>query len=98
MTMPHPQAPVLVDAGNPLLSRTDCQLDTGSIETPDHTLGVITVRTPSTTLTVFLPAQDVKQWQEALGQLAGQLDSGGLVKASPQDLSLLAQLARKGRS
>lgn len=95
--MPHPQAPVLVDTGNTLLSRTDFQLSTGSIEAPGGTLGVLTIRTPSTTLTLFLPGKDVKEWAGMLDDLAAQLDGTGLVKATPQDLSLLAQLAKRGR-
>lgn len=94
--MPHPQAPVLVDPGNPLLGKSSCRLETGAIEAPGETLGVITVRTPTTTLTVFLSPADVRNWAGLLDGLARQLSGSGLVQASPQDLGLLTALSRKG--
>lgn len=99
MTMPHPQAKLLVDAGNTLLGRLPSTLDTGSIETPDGVLGVLTIRTPTTTLTLFLDAGELTDWKEVLGGLAEQLGGSGpgLARATPQDLSLLTQLARNGR-
>lgn len=95
MTMPHPQAPQLVDAGNSLLSKAPFTMSTGSIETPDGRLGVLTIRTPSVTLTLFGQAQDFRNHAELLSDLAGKLEGNGLVQATPLDLSLLAQLSRK---
>lgn len=96
MTMPHPQAQVLVDPGNKLLNQVPAQLDTGTIDTPDGVFGVLTVRTPSATLTVFLTPADVKNWSEVISGLSDQL-AGGIVRASPLDLSLLTQLSKRGK-
>jgi hypothetical protein len=95
MTMPHPGARQLVDTGNQLLSKAPVTLDTGSVETPEAILGVVTFRTASVTLTAFLTAAELKEWSGLLDGLADQLSGTGLVKASPQDLSLLTALARK---
>jgi hypothetical protein len=46
-------------------------------------------------LTAFLTAAELKEWSGLLDGLADQLSGTGLVKASPQDLSLLTALARK---
>lgn len=97
MTMPHPQAPQLIDGGNALLNRTPFTMSTGSIETPDGRLGVLTIRTPSTTLTLFGQAEDFRNHATLLSDLAGKLEGNGLVQATPLDLSLLAQLAKRGK-
>lgn len=95
--MPHPAAGMLTDAGNPLLDRAAVRLETGSLETPDGTLGIITIRTPTTTLTVFLPAEDIRSWTGVLAELGDQVNGTSLIRPAPQDVSLLASLARKGR-
>lgn len=95
MTMPHPGARVLVDAGNRLLGKVPATLDTGSIEAQDGTYGIVTVRTASATLTVFLTAAELREWAQVLEAAASQLAGCALAQATPQDLSLLAQLARK---
>lgn len=98
MTTPHPKATILVDPGNTLLSKSSFTMDTGSIETlHDGTLGVITLRTPSATLTLFLTAEELREWAQMLTSVADQVGGNGLAKATPQDLSLLTQLARRGR-
>lgn len=86
--MSQPQRP-FIDPANELLMQVPARLDTGSVATPDgRKLGVLTIRTGSTTLTVFLGAEDLRTWAQLLTDVAGQL-SGKLVPASPLDVSLL---------
>lgn len=91
MTTPN----VLVDQGNPLLAHVPAQLDTGTVELPgEGKVGVMTIRTGSTTLTIMLAAEDLKNWAGVLSGLADQLGGAGLVKATPVDVSTLNQLMR----
>lgn len=92
MTTPtNPNA--LVDPGNALLAHVPARLDTGSVDLPgEGKYGVMTIRTGSTTLTVMLGAEDLRQWGGILTGLADQL-TGGLVQASPFDISALDQMS-----
>lgn len=90
MTTP-PQVP-LIDAGNSLIAQVPAQLYTGSVTTPAGKIGVLTIRTSSTTLTVFLEADDLRNWVQLLTSLADQL-TGGLVHASVIDVAVLDQSA-----
>lgn len=88
MTTPGQPQP-LVDMGNPLLAHVPAQLDTGTVDLPgEGKFGVMTIRTGSTTLTVMLAAVDLKNWAGVLAGLAEDL-GGGLVKASPLDMTAL---------
>jgi hypothetical protein len=84
-----PQVP-FVDMGNTLLTQVQSQLDTGSVTTPAGKIGLITIRTASTTLTVFLGADDLRQWSELLAALANELTSG-LMQATIADVAAVAQ-------
>jgi len=85
--MTTPQRP-LVDEGNPLLSQGPAQLDTGTVNTPDGKLGLLTIRTGSTTLTVILPPANVREWANVLNNFAASM--GGLVTASAADVAAVA--------
>ena len=87
-----------IDSGNPLLQPTQSRIDTGSVTMPDGTkLGVLTLRTPDTTLSLFLVAEDFRQWSEILAAAADALEGKAkLAVATPGDAALLSQ-ALKGR-
>lgn len=82
MSQPPPGAPVnLLDTGNPLLAQGPARLDTGTVWQPGGggQVGVITVRTPSSTQTVFLSPGDVKTWAKIIAALAESMSSSGLI-------------------
>jgi len=80
----------LVDQGNGLLAQIPAQLHTGVLHTPNGKAGVLTFRTSSTTLTIFLAAKDLREWSGLLSGLADQM-TGGLVPASAVDVAVLNQ-------
>jgi hypothetical protein len=89
-----PQRP-LIDPGNPMLERFPAQMDTGTVDIQGAgTFGVMTIRSANTTLTVMLGADDLREWSKILGGLADQL-GGGLVKASPFDVSALDSIQKR---
>jgi hypothetical protein len=70
-----PRPPQFVDPANPLLSQVTARLDAGTVSTPDGSrVYVLTIRTASTTLTVFLSADDLHAWAGILTSLTA---SGG---------------------
>lgn len=95
MTQPQQGSP-LVDTGNPLISQVPARMDTGTIDAPGvGLLAVLTFRTASTTMTVMLTADDLKNWAELLTGLAGQMNGGGhIVQATPVDIAALARADR----
>lgn len=93
MTSPVPQ---FIDAGNELLAQVPARLDTGTIDVPGAgKLGVLTLRTTSATVTVFLGAEDLRSWGALLTSLAGQV--GGIAMAAPGDLAVLGDLLKAPR-
>lgn len=104
--MTTPQAPntmPFIDPNNPLCGPGPARLDTGVIQHPtDGKMGIATVRTPSTTLTLVMQPDDLRGWAESLKNLADQIEGiepkKQLVVAGPQDAALLKQsLAHPGR-
>jgi hypothetical protein len=87
--MTTPPVP-LFDVGNPLLAPGPANLDTGSVTGPGGKIGMVTLRTSSSTQTVFLDAADLRTWAALLTGLADQL-SGGLVQASVADVAAVSQ-------
>jgi hypothetical protein len=93
----------LFDTGNPLLAQGPSRLETGSVSSPAGTIGMITVRTASTTLTLFAAEADVREWATLLGELADTLggSGGGIVPATAMDVAALTrqqqQLRRNGQ-
>lgn len=55
------------DPLNDLLGPTPAHLATSVIDTPKGMLALATIRTPSTTLTVFLTPADLQAWTDNLG-------------------------------
>lgn len=91
--MSTPNTNPLVDPGNGLLSHVPARLDTGTAEIPGTgKMGVMTIRTGSTTLTIMLSAGDLRDWSAILTGLADQL-TGGLVQASPMDVATMSQMS-----
>jgi hypothetical protein len=101
MTAPEPPEPV-TDTGNALLAPGPAKLHTGTAQATDGTtLGVVTIRTASATVTGFLMRDDVKAWADVLNGLHAQMGAGNLVVPAPGDLRNLANgisaLKRQGR-
>jgi hypothetical protein len=100
-TPPEPPGPV-TDAGNELLAPVLAKLHAGTVQASDGTtLGVVTIRTTSATVTAFLNASDVKAWADVLNGLAAQMGATSLVVPAPLDLAALqnglSTLKRQGR-
>jgi hypothetical protein len=100
-TASEPPAPV-TDPGNDLLAPALAKLHAGTVQASDgSTLGVVTIRTTSATVTAFLNASDVKAWADVLNGLAVQMGAASLVVPGPMDLGALqnglSTLRRQGR-
>lgn len=85
-TAPPPAPPI--DNGNGLLGETPATLTTGLVNTPNGQRAALTIRTPSTTLTVFLGQQDARTWAEHLRRTAEQMTGGGLIIPQPGQVNL----------
>jgi hypothetical protein len=105
VTMTSPQQPntlPFIDPNNPLCGPGPARLDTGIVQHPvDGKMGICTVRTASTTLTIIMQPEDLRGWGDSLHALADQMEGKEqkkLVAAGPQDAALLKQsLSRPGR-
>jgi hypothetical protein len=84
-----------IDVNNPLCGPVPARLDVGIIQHPvDGKMGVLTIRTASTTMTVVMDADDLRNWGDSLHQLADALEGKSkpqLVQAGPQDAAALRQ-------
>lgn len=80
MTMPQAVPPA--DPGNGLLGETPAQMTTAMVQTPAGQRLMLTIRTPSCTVTVFLAGQDAKAWAAQLARESGQMSTAGLVAAN----------------
>lgn len=65
-----------MDPGNALLAGGPAQLSMSEVMTTAGKLATLTIRTASTTLTVFLEREDLKQWADTLQSAADRM--GGL--------------------
>lgn len=84
MTTPN-QVPPYLDPSNPLLATGPSRLDVGTVDLPETgKLGIFTVRTPSTTLTVMLSAEDLRTWAGIMNTTADQLESS-LSQVAPEE-------------
>ena len=73
----------LFDEGNKLLGELPAQLTTDVIDIPVGGQRLaLTIRTPTTTLTVFLKGADAKKWAHQLSSEAAMMSSSGLVAAN----------------
>jgi hypothetical protein len=79
MTTP---APPPVDTGNQLLAETPTQCTTALLQTPAGQRLALTIRTPSTTLTVLLSKADAATWAGNIAATAKAMSSSGLIVAS----------------
>jgi len=91
MTTPPPP---LYDTGNTMIAPVPVQLHTGDISGPAGKLGVVTIRTATTTLTVFLQPGELREWSQMLAGLADSMASG-LTVASAADVMAFQKLPRK---
>lgn len=80
--MPAPPQPQPVDVANSLLGETPAQMTAGQIQTAAGQRMALTIRTPSTTLTVLLGEADAKAWAAGLTAAAGQMSKSGLIIAN----------------
>ena len=71
----------LTDPGNKLLGELPAQLTTDVISTAAGQRLVLTVRTPTTTLTVFLRGAAAKNWAAQLTAEAAAMSDAGLITA-----------------
>ena len=72
----------LFDEGNKLLGELPAQLTTDVIDTPAGQRLALTIRTPTTTLTVFLQGADAKNWAHQLSSEAAVMSGTGLIAAN----------------
>ena len=78
-----PPAPIPpADPGNQLLSISPAQMTTAKVPTPDGERLMLTIRTTSTTMTVFLTGGDAKTWAAQLAREAANMSASGLVIAN----------------
>lgn len=66
--------PPVVDTGNQLLSDGPAQLTTAIMDTPAGQRLALTLRTGSTTVTVFLVKDDVGTWRDQLASEHGKMN------------------------
>lgn len=78
MTTPQPPG---FDPGNPLLGEAPAQLTTSLVPTAVGQRMALTVRTQSTTVTVFLSQEDARAWGRAVLAAAAPMSASGLVVA-----------------
>jgi hypothetical protein len=76
MSTPNGRAPAapVFDTGNQLLTDGPAQLVTAPIPTPAGQRLALTVRTGSTTVTVFLTKADVANWRDQLATEHGKMN------------------------
>jgi hypothetical protein len=97
MTSPDPNQMRFLDINNPLCAGGPARIDSGIIGTEQGKMGVLTVRTASTTLTVVMNTDDLRNWAEHISNLADAMDGGGtkLVAAGMGDVVALDTTMRK---
>lgn len=83
MTAPDQGAVPPFDPGNRLLAETPAQLTTSHIPTTDGQRLGLTIRTPSTTITILLSKKDARTWAHTIKTTADQLSSSGLIVSGP---------------
>jgi hypothetical protein len=73
VSQPAPDQVQPFDMGNILLGEAPAQLVTQIVNTPGGQRLALTVRTPSTTLTVFLAKDDANRWLSQLQTETGRM-------------------------
>jgi hypothetical protein len=79
--LPMPKPPPM-DPGNALIAPGPAQISTTIITAPAGQLLALTIRTPTTTLTVLLNGQDAKTWAANLTAAATRMSATGLITAT----------------
>lgn len=77
-----------MDPGNSILAPGPAQLAASQVQTTNGAMLAVTVRTPSTTVTVFLTREDAAAWGAHLSEGAGALT--GLILPSQACTALTA--------
>ena len=80
-TMTTPNQDVLIDAGNNLLDQVTANLSTGTLNGPQGSKLVLTVRTASTTLTVIMDKADGLTWAQNIKNECDKMSGSGLLVA-----------------
>lgn len=81
MTQPPEQRVAPFDFNNPLLGETPAQLTSTVIPTANGQRLAVTIRTGSTTITVFLSREDATAWADNIA--TGAKKVSGLIAAPP---------------
>jgi hypothetical protein len=89
--MTTPPQPPPFDPGNQLLGETPAQITTALVDTPRGQRMALTVRTGSTTMTVFLSRDDAHAWAQAINTSAGQMSGLLLVGAAAMPSEAVAR-------
>ena len=99
--LPHPgpdsQASCF-DPANPLLGPGPSRLDIGVFSVGNGVnAGVLTIRTPTTTVMIMLAAEELASWAQLITGLAAQVSGAGtaLARPSPADISALSRNGRR---
>lgn len=71
----------LSDPGNALLAEQPAQLALAVVGTPKGSRLLLTIRTPTSTVTVFLNTADAKMWAALLNREASAMSAAGLIVA-----------------
>ncbi len=82
MHPPQPAPPPPFDAGNPLLGEGPAQITSALVDTPAGQRLALTIRTQSSTVTVFLQGADAKNWAAQLTRDSAAMSGAGLVVAN----------------
>lgn len=72
------------DPGNPFLTSGPCGLTSAVIDTPQGQRLMLTARTGSTTLTVFLEKEHGQQWVNVIQESLGKMSSLVVAPANTQ--------------
>ena len=91
--LPHddPQPVPPLDTGNQLLSGQPAQITTALMQTAAGQQMALTIRTPSTTLTVFLGKDDAIGWARNIEGTAKQMSGSGLIVAAGNGMPVKGQ-------
>ena len=73
--------PPAYDTGNRLLAAVPCEQICALVTGPDGVRMAYTIRTPDTTLTVFLTKADAARWRDVLTEMTGRMSGQGLIVA-----------------
>jgi hypothetical protein len=84
--MTTPPQPPPFDPGNALLAGGPAQLSVNEVMTPQGKAATLTIRTASTTLTVFLSREDLAAWAASMQRKADDMSGLLLVPAGAMPL------------